>query len=202
GKGLGIFELVRDAKELDAGAFAAKYGSFFLIRTLDDGSLQPAPEGFAQSATVVTKLPIDITQVNTRLDSPEASYVYPVIPRVPGEAVTVGRLPDNDIYIDDASLSKRHAQLFVRSDGTLAIIDRESKNGTRIGKVKIDPGTPTPVAFGKTIMFGTVRLTYLPVRQLIDFVRVSFDDEFLEWDSDRTTNTGDEFDIDVEFDDG
>jgi hypothetical protein len=193
---------VRDAKTLDAAAFEAKYGGFFLIRTLDDGSLSPAPDGFSQISTVVSRTP-ELNTQKTRLENPEASYVYPVVPRVPGEAVTVGRHTDNDICIDDQTLSKQHAQLFVRSDGTLAIIDRNSKNGTRVGKVVIEPGFPTPVQFGKNIMFGSVRLTYLPVAQLIDFVRVSFDDEFLEFDDESmyAEPVDEPFDVDVDFDD-
>ena len=58
--------------------------------------------------------------------------------------------------------------------------------------------------------FGGVRLTYMPVRQLIDFIRVTFDDELfgeegfgphlLDDDEDEDVDTA--FDIDVQFDDG
>jgi len=199
GRGIGIFELVRDAKGLEAGAFEAKYGSFFLIRTLDDGSLSPSPVGFSKTTTQIVDA-AEMVKQGAKLENPEASYVYPVVPRVPGEAVIVGRKAESDICIDDKSLSKEHAQLFVRSDGTLAIIDKESKNGTRIGKVRIEPGLPTPVQFGKTIMFGAVRLTYLPVRQLMDFVRVTFDDDFANFVEDDELGLAESVDIDVDID--
>lgn len=215
-RGQGIFELVSDAKTMTPEAFEAKHGSFFLIRTLDDGSLEPASGGFTRSVTAVVH-PGEMAKQKARLENPEASYVYPVRPRVPGHAVRVGRTHDCDIFIDDKSLSKDHAELFVRSDGSLAIIDRGSKNGTRVGSVPLEAGHPAAVQFGKTIMFGGVRLTYLPVRQLIDFIRVTFEDDLFGDDpsfmhtNPKTTRIDDEqdgleddtnFDIDVQFDDG
>jgi hypothetical protein len=195
--GVGIYELVEDARSLDPSAFEAKYGSFFLLRTLDDGNLDT--DGFGRPTTQVVR-PGELAQQKTRLDTPEASYVYPVIPQSPGEAVTVGRLPDNDISIEDKSLSKVHAQLFVRPDGSLAILDNGSRNGTRVGRTRLEPNVPTAVQFGRTIVFGTVSVTYLPVRQLIDFVRATFDS--FEPSFEDPPEVSDSFDIDVEWGDG
>jgi len=208
-RGIGIFELVSDAKQMTSEAFEAKHGSYFLIRTLDDGSLSPAASPFMRTSTTAIVHPGEMGKQKARLENPEASYVYSVRPRVPGHAVTIGRTDACDVHIDDKSLSKEHAELFVRSDGSLAIIDRNSSNGTYVGNIRLEPGLPTAVQFGKTITFGGVRLTYMPVRQLIDFIRVTFDDEiFADEGFGRTRSDEDEdedvdtaFDIDVQFDD-
>ena len=45
--------------------------------------------------------------------------------------VSVGRSPENDISIDDAALSRKHAE-FYRSDGAWAIKDLGTSNGTTV----------------------------------------------------------------------
>src|SRR5689334_17840870 len=50
--------------------------------------------------------------------------------RVPLRAkMSIGRAEDSDIYFPDQLLSRRHAEIDLRSDGTY-IIDLESTNGT------------------------------------------------------------------------
>ena len=77
--------------------------------------------------------------------------------------------------------------------------------------MRLETGLPSAVQFGKTITFGGVRVTYMPVRQLIDFIRVTFDDELFGFgpstappadDDDEDEEYDTAFDIDVQFDDG
>jgi len=50
---------------------------------------------------------------------------------------SVGRLPDNDVVIDDATVSRRHCAIVVHSDLTIEIHDVASKNGTTVNGKKI-----------------------------------------------------------------
>ena len=62
---------------------------------------------------------------------------------------TVGRHQDNDIVIDDASLSKRHAMLEVVG-GQVTLIDLQSKNGTCVAGCRIGRVEPRVAAKGRT----------------------------------------------------
>jgi pSer/pThr/pTyr-binding forkhead associated (FHA) protein len=53
-----------------------------------------------------------------------------------GPVVGVGRAPDNDIVIDDRSLSRRHARLERRGD-TFFVVDTGAQNGVHVNGVRI-----------------------------------------------------------------
>ncbi len=200
-RGLGIFELVSDAREMRTEDFERKHGSYFLIRTLDDGTLNPPTSEFGGRSTTEMLNVKELTKQNARLENPEATYLYPLRPQFSGQAVIVGRLSHCHVQIDDKSVSKDHAKLIVERDGGLSITDLGSKNGTKVGTHRLPPNSSTSVQFGKTIEFGAVRLTYLPVRQLVDFIRATFDQfERLDTVSDLVVEEED-FDVHVEFDD-
>ena len=55
-------------------------------------------------------------------------------------AVTIGRAPDNDIVLFDASVSKRHCQVSV-SGGVLIMVDLNSSNGVLVNGTKIEAAT-------------------------------------------------------------
>eukprot|EP00913_Durusdinium_trenchii_P023464 g22042.t1 len=68
--------------------------------------------------------------------------------------ITIGRLPDNDVVIDDPIVSGRHAE--IRVQGEKAVIrDLESRNGTSIGSSdrKIQSA---PLKSGDIVFFGTL----------------------------------------------
>ncbi len=74
------------------------------------------------------------------------------------ERVRIGRYPNNDIVIDHPTVSAYHAELVRRPDGHYELIDRESRNGTRIN------GTPVRHAIlkdGDQITLGAITVHYL-----------------------------------------
>jgi hypothetical protein len=72
---------------------------------------------------------------------------------------SVGRLPDNDVVIDDATVSRRHCAIVVHSDLTIEVHDVASKNGTTVNGAKI--GGPTRLRDGDEIGLSDRRLTFL-----------------------------------------
>lgn len=56
----------------------------------------------------------------------------------------IGRALDNEIVVNDTTVSRRHAQLLVQEDGSVQLIDLNSSNGTFVnghrinGQVKLD----------------------------------------------------------------
>ncbi len=73
----------------------------------------------------------------------------------PGESI-IGRDPGAAVFIDDQSISRRHARIHV-SDGGPTIEDLGSKNGTFVGERKVE--SPLSLSDGDTIKVGFVVLT-------------------------------------------
>ncbi len=76
------------------------------------------------------------------------------------ETVTVGRLPDNTIQIDDASVSSHHAQLTQSGDDYI-MEDAGSTNGTRYNGKSVQPGEQCRLKSGDHIRFGSIEVAYV-----------------------------------------
>ena len=72
----------------------------------------------------------------------------------------VGRTKENDISIEDASISKLHASLVLNSNGQLILADTGSTNGTFINGRRIAYGKAESVESGDKVNFGTVEVTF------------------------------------------
>jgi pSer/pThr/pTyr-binding forkhead associated (FHA) protein len=74
-----------------------------------------------------------------------------------GERTTVGRSPDCDIFLDDVTVSRKHAVL-VEDDGRFTIEDQGSLNGTYVNRRRIESA---PLEDGDEVQIGKYRLTFL-----------------------------------------
>ncbi len=72
---------------------------------------------------------------------------------------SIGRLPDNDVVIDDATVSRRHCAIVVHSDLSVELHDIASKNGTTINGHKM--GGPTRLKDGDEITLCERRLVFV-----------------------------------------
>jgi len=68
-----------------------------------------------------------------------------------------GRHPDSDIFLDDITVSRRHAE-FVRQGTDYLVRDVGSLNGTYVNRERIDEGT---LSNGDEVQIGKFRLVYL-----------------------------------------
>ena len=73
------------------------------------------------------------------------------------EQTTIGRSPDCDIFLDDVTVSRRHA-VVSRTNGELSIEDLGSLNGTFLNRRRIETGALTD---GDELQIGKYRLTFL-----------------------------------------
>src|SRR6187551_2965677 len=55
---------------------------------------------------------------------------------IPGQAVTIGRAPTNQIVIKDERCSRCHAEVFL-TEGHWTLRDLESRNGTMVGTMAV-----------------------------------------------------------------
>jgi hypothetical protein len=76
---------------------------------------------------------------------------------ITGSGASVGRKPGNAIQVLDASVSGRHAELVVDSEGVL-LRDLGSTNGTRVGADRV---SEQRLAHADQVLFGNVRMVFL-----------------------------------------
>lgn len=77
-----------------------------------------------------------------------------------GRRINVGRGSDNDIYLDDRSVSKIHAALLMNREGTLLVSDTGSTNGTYINGRRLKYGEARQIEEGDIVGFGDVEVRF------------------------------------------
>ncbi len=73
-------------------------------------------------------------------------------------ATAAGRHPDSDIFLDDVTVSRRHAEFRRSADGTVSVRDVGSLNGTYVNRERVDA---VDLAGGDEVQIGKFRLVYL-----------------------------------------
>ena len=73
------------------------------------------------------------------------------------DSTTAGRHPESDIFLDDVTVSRRHAE-FVRQGTGFLVRDVGSLNGTYLGRERIES---TGLANGDEVQIGKYRLVFL-----------------------------------------
>lgn len=72
------------------------------------------------------------------------------------EVTTAGRHPDADIFLDDVTVSRRHAE-FRRAGKGFEVVDAGSLNGTYVNHDRVDQ---VGLKDGSEVQIGKFRLTY------------------------------------------
>ena len=73
------------------------------------------------------------------------------------DTTSAGRHPDSDIFLDDVTVSRRHAE-FRREGGEFVVIDVGSLNGTYVNREPVDQAV---LAGGDEVQIGKFRLVFL-----------------------------------------
>jgi hypothetical protein len=74
-----------------------------------------------------------------------------------GESTTIGRSPDCGIFLDDVTVSRRHAVLIQR-EGGIFIEDQGSLNGTFVNRKRVESAR---LEDGDEVQVGKYRMTFL-----------------------------------------
>jgi len=74
------------------------------------------------------------------------------------DVVTAGRHPDSDIFFDDITVSRRHAEFRRVTDGTWLACDSGSLNGTYLNRQRIDTAI---LSSGDELQIGKFKLVFL-----------------------------------------
>lgn len=89
-----------------------------------------------------------------------------------GTDITVGRMPGNDIVLEDVTVSRTHAGLRREPlTGGWSVLDLGSHNGTFLDGVLIVPGRSMPLMDRSRVRFGDVEVTFFQPTGFEQYVR-------------------------------
>jgi pSer/pThr/pTyr-binding forkhead associated (FHA) protein len=74
------------------------------------------------------------------------------------DLTTAGRHPDSDLFLDDITVSRRHAEIRRSTDGTYEVSDTGSLNGTYVNRERIEHAG---LRSGDELQIGKFKLVFL-----------------------------------------
>jgi hypothetical protein len=134
----------------EAANYCSRCGSF-LRRDSDENTLSLAPEDVGEEAAVTA--PAHGPALVVRSGGGRAGEAFERI----GERTLIGRSPDCDVFLDDVTVSRRHAEI-VRDGERFVIRDLGSLNGTFVNRRRIET---EGLADDDEVQIGKYRLTFL-----------------------------------------
>jgi hypothetical protein len=102
--------------------------------------------------------PMPDIQVTARITQQNGTREVPLVFKPGGKRLNVGRASDNELTLNDASVSKIHSALLMTAEGTLLVADTGSTNGTFINGRRIAYGESRVIEDGDVIGFGDVEV--------------------------------------------
>src|SRR5262245_17892535 len=156
GSGVSIRDLRVAAQKLPRAEFEQRHGRVFLLLSATDFAAPPpglmTEVGTGGPARMESTASLSLIVFAVRRNGHSA-----------GHLITVGRAPDNDVVVPDASISRFHAYVKEGADGQWLIQDAGSTNGTHVnGNAVPRQGSGSPIALktGDDVRLGQVELTF------------------------------------------
>jgi hypothetical protein len=131
-----------------------------LVRPQDDPAAEPRPA--EEGHTMVYSTSSRISEPLREPDPRRAAARLRVGARTEllgSGGATLGRSRDADIVLDDANVSRRHAEVRP-SGGSWIVRDLGSTNGVKVNGRRLDPARPQSLKPGDVIELGTSRATF------------------------------------------
>jgi pSer/pThr/pTyr-binding forkhead associated (FHA) protein len=123
--------------------------------------------GAAEAEATATLAPIEVeTEEEAHLRDLKPGQACVIVRRGPaagtkftmdGDVVTVGRHPQSDIFLNDITVSRRHAELR-RAGEKYEVTDLGSLNGTYVNRSRVDSAV---LSSGDELQIGKFRLLFL-----------------------------------------
>jgi len=102
--------------------------------------------------------PMPDIEVIARVTMQHGTREIPLIFKPGGRRLNVGRASDNELTLNDTSVSKIHAALLMTAEGTLLVADTGSTNGTYLNGRRIAYGESRLIEDGDVVGFGDVEV--------------------------------------------
>ncbi|HEY2792368.1 MAG TPA: FHA domain-containing protein [Micromonosporaceae bacterium] len=106
----------------------------------------------ARTASVAVTLPVGVAMVIVA-HGPNAGARF-LLDR---DTTTAGRHPDSDIFLDDITVSRQHAQFQRGADGSFTIVDSGSLNGVYVNRQRVHT---TSLQDGDEVQIGKFRMSF------------------------------------------
>jgi len=116
----------------------------------------------AAAAGIVPAAPPSIPDVTliARITLRGSTRELPLVFKPGGARLNVGRVSDNNLCLNDTSVSKIHAALVMNQQGTLLVADTGSTNGTYINGRRIAYGESRQIEDGDVVGFGDIEVRF------------------------------------------
>jgi pSer/pThr/pTyr-binding forkhead associated (FHA) protein len=138
----------------EAANFCAKCGSRLVKDEAAESTLSYTPEEAEEDATVsLEEMGISGPALVVRSGGGRAGETF----HPAGERTVIGRSPECEIFLDDVTVSRKHA-VVVERDSSFFIEDLGSLNGTFLNRRRIESGE---LSDGDELQIGKYRLTFL-----------------------------------------
>ena len=76
---------------------------------------------------------------------------------IDADTTTIGRHPDSDIFLDDITVSRRHAEI-IQTGASFEVVDSGSLNGTYVNRERIEKAL---LSSGDEIQIGKFKLVFV-----------------------------------------
>ncbi|MFL5319355.1 MAG: FHA domain-containing protein [Myxococcaceae bacterium] len=90
--------------------------------------------------------------------------------------ITIGRTGNNDVHMEDHSVSRFHAYIQKDPKGRWTLVDAESKNGTFLDGKKLSGRTPLFLQNGSKLTIGSVVVTFFQPDAFIEYLKARLDE--------------------------
>jgi pSer/pThr/pTyr-binding forkhead associated (FHA) protein len=138
----------------EAANYCAKCGALLVKEESGEATMTFTPEDpVEEGQPVLEDFGVKGPALVVRSGGGRAGETFPL----EGERTTIGRSPDCEIFLDDVTVSRKHAVLERKGDA-LQIEDLGSLNGTFLNRKRIDSGE---LSDGDELQIGKYRLTFL-----------------------------------------
>ncbi len=136
------------------------------------GAVLERLSGQDPATTTITLSPVEASgevgeeEITVSLEDHPAGVGLLVVKRGPNagsrfalgdDKTTIGRHPDSDIFLDDVTVSRRHAEI-EHGDGHFTVTDAGSLNGTYLNRERIEEAV---LHSGDELQIGKFRLVFL-----------------------------------------
>ena len=125
------------------------------LKEADEAKKPKLDPGIPKGAPPVSDVP-----VIARITIGGVTRELPLAFKPGGRRLNVGRVSDNDLDLNDASVSKIHATLVMNLQRTILVADTGSTNGTYINGRRISYGEARQIEEGDVVGFGDVEVRF------------------------------------------
>jgi hypothetical protein len=134
----------------EAATFCSRCGALLGRETVDEATMSLGPEEIEEASLAND---IDGPALVVRSGGGRAGESFEAI----GDRALIGRSPECDVFLDDVTVSRRHAEL-TRDGKIFTIRDLGSLNGTFVNKRRIESSV---LEDDDEVQIGKYRMTFL-----------------------------------------